>query len=107
LRPRPRGGGDRRADRLTRPARHGLAEWLGSPPRRDGSGGDRASFIYAVAQPGPAASDRAGAGPSRRPDPPCRHHLLFGPARMMTFPRSIVVLLLAGAALGGSCPVGD
>src|SRR5260370_161059 len=50
------------------------------------------------------ADARGGAGPPRWAAPPRRHHLFFAPAHMMQRWRSIVLLLLAGAALGCTSP---
>src|SRR5256712_3838743 len=102
--PRPRGGRDHRTAGLARKDRDGVAERLGPPARRDGAGRNRASSIYAATGPGPTAGDRAGARPSRRADPPCGDHLLLGPAVMMRYWRSMLVLLITGIALGCTSP---
>src|SRR3989442_4373971 len=46
----------------------------------------------------------AGPDPGRRPDPPSRHHLFFGPDHMIGRWRSIVVLLVAAVAVGCTSP---
>src|SRR3989475_3257310 len=104
IHPRPRGGRHGRADRLARKDRDGLAEWVGPPPRRDGARRDRASFIYALAGPRPPMGAPAGPDPARRPDPPSRHHLFFGPDHIIGRWRSIVVLLVAAVAVGCTSP---
>src|SRR3989442_1465134 len=92
----------RGAGRVAGASRHGLVEWLGSPPCRRDAGGDRAASVVALApaKQGFAVVDRSGAGPPRRADPSRGGRLLFGRAVTKRWRPALVVVVVAGAILG-------